>query len=193
MTDPHRTEEQLLQRWVTACDLAGLPPVSGDLRDNPLLALIADTRAHLKPKGCGCDNEPRKCRGRADELECSCRCHDAHGASKDVVKRLPKLCEAPGCCVSTFNAYCERHQPAPPDYLLDAEIQAQGIDGMTHEIKRLRAENTRLWLLKRPAVETTELTCTECAPRWVPGYVKHEHACRFFKQAPQPVNGDGGS
>lgn len=71
-------------------------------------------------------------------------------------ERLPKLCDYPGCCVSTFNAYCERHQPAPPDYLLDAEIQAQGIEGMTHEIKRLRAENSRLWLLKRGSPETSE-------------------------------------
>lgn len=55
-------------------------------------------------------------------------------------ERLPKLCDDPGCCVSTFNAYCERHQPTPPDYLLDAEIQAQGIEGMTHEIKRLRTK-----------------------------------------------------
>lgn len=43
---------------------------------------------------------------------------------------------------------------SPPDYLLDADIQAQGIESMTHEIKRLRAENTRL--LKCGAHETSD-------------------------------------
>jgi len=38
---------QLLQRWVTACNLAGVAAVSADLRDNPLLALIADSKAYL--------------------------------------------------------------------------------------------------------------------------------------------------
>lgn len=26
-------------------------------------------------------------------------------------QRIPKLCDAPGCCVSTFNKYCARHEP----------------------------------------------------------------------------------
>lgn len=37
----------LLAKWVLYCDLSGVKPVSGDLRDNPILALIADTRATL--------------------------------------------------------------------------------------------------------------------------------------------------
>ena len=42
--------EELVQRWVTVCDLSGVgdQPVSGDLRDNPFLKLLKDSREALE-------------------------------------------------------------------------------------------------------------------------------------------------
>jgi hypothetical protein len=38
----------LLSKWVSYMDLSGAQPVSGDLRDNPVLALLKDSREALK-------------------------------------------------------------------------------------------------------------------------------------------------
>lgn len=39
---------ELLSKWVAYCDFAGTKPVSGDVRDNPVLQLIKDSRAALQ-------------------------------------------------------------------------------------------------------------------------------------------------
>ena len=41
---------KLLSKWVSYCDLSGVKPVSGDVRDNPILQLLKDSREWLVPR-----------------------------------------------------------------------------------------------------------------------------------------------